>query len=110
MNAMGHKMLHVHSDETGPNDRWSAEILSSGLTAGFALTDRVKGVQKGNGQAGSQWLMYSRNKAYRIKVTETILLCFERLLHTLQLMYYCALIYVSETRICRHKTDVELIV
>lgn len=67
MNAMGHKMLHVHSDETGANDRWSSEILSSGLTAGFALTDRVKGMQKGDGQAGSQWLMYSKDKAFRVK-------------------------------------------
>jgi len=67
MNAMGHKMLHVHSDERGANDKWSAEILSSGLTAGFALTDRIKGMQKGDGQPGAQWLMYSQDKAYRVK-------------------------------------------
>ena len=68
MNAMGHKMLHVHSDERGENDKWSSEILSSGFTAGFALTDRVKGLQKGDGKPGAQWLMYSQAKAYRLKV------------------------------------------
>merc|ERR1712159_462485 len=44
MNALGHKLLHVHSDES---EGWSAEIMSSGLTAGFSLTDRQKGLQKG---------------------------------------------------------------
>jgi len=67
MNALGHKMVHVHSDERGTNDRWSAEILSSGATAGFTFTDRVKGMQKGGGKAGDQWTMYSSSKTYRVK-------------------------------------------
>jgi len=67
MNAMGHKMMHIHSDERGKNDKWSAEILSSGATAGFTLTDRVKGLQKGDGKAGSQWSMYSHSKTFRVK-------------------------------------------
>jgi hypothetical protein len=50
MNALGHTMLHVHSDTDG---KLSSEILSSGLTAGFALTNRVKGVQD------RKWLLYS---------------------------------------------------
>merc|ERR1719409_173772 len=64
MNALGHKMLHVHSDETG---KWSAEVMSSGATAGFSLTDRVKGLQKGDGKPGSHWTMYSAGKIFRVK-------------------------------------------
>merc|ERR1711907_29578 len=64
MNALGHKMLHVHSDE---GSKWSAEIMSSGATAGFSLTDRVKGLQKGDGKAGSQWTIYSAGKTFRVK-------------------------------------------
>merc|ERR1719162_2096095 len=67
MNAMGHKMLHVHSDDRGEQDRYSSEILSSGLTAGFSLTDRVKGMQKGDGKPGAQWLMYSLSQMFRLK-------------------------------------------
>merc|ERR1719482_1933850 len=67
MNALGHKMLHVHSDERGTKDRWSAEIMSSGLSAGFTLTDRVKGLQKGDGKEGSQWTIYSQSKSFRVK-------------------------------------------
>lgn len=67
MNALGHKMLHVHSDERGNKDRWSSEIMSSGATAGFTMTDRVKGLQKGDGKAGSQWTMYSSAKIFRLK-------------------------------------------
>jgi len=67
MNAMGHKMLHVHSDDRGEQDRYSSEILSSGLTAGFSLTDRVKGMQKGDGKPGTQWLMYSLSQMFRLK-------------------------------------------
>ena len=59
MNALGHKMLHVHSDERGTKDRWSAEVVSSGATAGSTLTDRVKGLQKGGRKVGSQWTMHS---------------------------------------------------
>jgi len=57
-------MFHVHSDE---QEKWSAEILSSGLSAGFTFTDRVKGLQKGDGKAGSQWTIYSNEKTLRIK-------------------------------------------
>jgi hypothetical protein len=64
MGALGHNMLHTHSDESG---KWSAEILSSGATAGFSLTDRVKGLQKGDGKSGSQWTMYSFGKVFRLK-------------------------------------------
>jgi len=65
MNALGHKLLHVHSDES---EGWSAEIMSSGLTAGFSLTDRQKGLQKGaKGTAGQQWTMYSSAKILRVK-------------------------------------------
>merc|ERR1711934_660942 len=64
MNALGHKMLHVHSVE---DEEWSAEIMSSGATAGFSLTDRVKGLQKGDGKAGSQWTIYSSGKTLRWK-------------------------------------------
>jgi len=64
MNALGHKMLHVHSDEP---DAWSAEIMSSGATAGFSLTDRVKGLQKGDGKPGTQWTMYSAAKVFRVQ-------------------------------------------
>jgi len=64
MNALGHNMLHVHSDE---DSKWSAEILSSGLSAGFSFTDRVKGLQKTDGKPGTQWTMYSAGKILRIK-------------------------------------------
>merc|ERR1712216_1062312 len=64
MNALGHKMLHVHSDE---DSKWSAEVMSSGATAGFTMTDRVKGLQKGDGKAGSQWTIYSSGKTLRWK-------------------------------------------
>ena len=70
---MGHKMLHVHSDDRGEQDRYSSEILSSGLTAGFSLTDRVKGMQKGDGKPGTQWLMYSLSQMFRLKVLSTVL-------------------------------------
>jgi hypothetical protein len=53
MNALGHTMLHVHSDEA----KLSSEILSSGLTAGFALTNRVKGLQD------RKWLLYSSSES-----------------------------------------------
>jgi len=65
MNALGHKMLHVHSDEA--EGTWSSEIMSSGASAGFTFTDRVKGLQKGNGEEGSQWTIYSNEKSMRIK-------------------------------------------
>jgi len=64
MNTLGHKMLHVHSDEA---DGWSSEILSSGATAGFSFTDRAKGLQKGDGTEGSQWTLYSSSKTLRLK-------------------------------------------
>lgn len=64
MNALGHRMFHVHSDE---DETWSAEIMSSGLSAGFTLTDRVKGLQKGDGKEGSQWTIYSQSKSFRVK-------------------------------------------
>jgi len=65
MNAKGHNMLHVHSDEAG---KWSSEILSSGATAGFSFTDRKKGSQKGaKGKLGSQWTMYSLGQTFRLK-------------------------------------------
>lgn len=64
MNAVGNNMLHIHSDEEA---KWSAEILSSGFTSGFSLTDRVKGLQKTDGSAGSQWTMYSYGKTFRLK-------------------------------------------
>merc|ERR1711998_296729 len=64
MNSLGHKMLHVHSDEP---EGWSSEILSSGATAGFSFTDRVKGLQKGDGSDGSQWTLYSSAKIFRLK-------------------------------------------
>jgi len=64
MNALGHKMFHVHSDE---QEKWSAEIMSSGLSSGFTFTDRVKGLQKGDGKPGSQWSIYSASKAFRVK-------------------------------------------
>jgi hypothetical protein len=65
MNALGHKLLHVHSDES---EGWSAEIMSSGLTAGFSLTDRQKGLQKGTEEAaGEEWSMYSAAKIFRVK-------------------------------------------
>jgi len=64
MNALGHKMFHVHSDE---QEKWSAEIMSSGLSSGFTFTDRVKGLQKGDGKPGSQWSIYSASKVLRVK-------------------------------------------
>jgi len=66
MNALGHKMLHVHSDEPTLGE-WSAEVLSSGASAGFSLTDRRKGLQKSDGQAGSQYNMYSASKILRFQ-------------------------------------------
>ena len=69
MNALGHRMFHVHSDE---QEAWSAEIMSSGLSAGFTMTDRVKGLQKGDGKEGSQWTLYSQDKSFRVKVPVTV--------------------------------------
>jgi len=81
MNALGHKMMHVHSDE---HDGFSAEILSSGATAGFTFTDRVKGLQKGDGTKGSQWTLYSSDKIFRVKDEAGDLLQIEDGLMTLQ--------------------------
>lgn len=64
MNALGHRMFHVHSDE---DETWSAEIMSSGLSAGFTFTNREKGLQKGDGKEGSQWTIYSKDKSFRVK-------------------------------------------
>jgi len=65
MNAIGHNIMHVHSDE---GNKWSAEILSSGATAGFAFTDRQKGLQKGDAsKPGSHWSLYSASKIMRVK-------------------------------------------
>lgn len=64
MNALGHRMFHVHSDE---QENWSAEIMSSGLSAGFTFTDREKGLQKGDNREGSQWTIYSTGKSFRVK-------------------------------------------
>jgi len=67
MNALGHRMFHVHSDE---DETWSAEIMSSGLSAGFTFTNREKGLQKGDGKEGSQWTIYSKDKSFRVKVNK----------------------------------------
>jgi len=41
--------------------------MSSGASAGFCLTDRRKGLQKSDGQAGSQYNMYSASKILRFQ-------------------------------------------
>jgi Chaperone of endosialidase len=55
------RAIHVHSDGEP-----SAEIHSSGATAGFSFTDREPGRQFDDGVPGQRWVLYSLGQTARL--------------------------------------------